>query len=45
MSNIMMTLVHFTDGSRDDQKVGCAVVFGKHFSKLRVRDMGSICAA
>ena len=35
----------FTDGSRDDQKVGCAVVSGRLVSKLRLPDMASIFTA
>ena len=35
----------FTDGSRDDKKVGCAVVSGRHVSKLRLPDRASIFTA
>ena len=35
----------FTDGLRDDQKVGCAVVSRRLVSELRLPDMASIFTA
>ena len=35
----------YTDGSKDGQKVGCAFLYGNHFSSLRIPDGSSVFTA